>query len=205
MQSTDVIVILFWEYHEEGRWNPSQHVLEFSISEGRESGVGSVVVEFGVFGAPRISVQRSQNTCFKGFWDLWTENRGAPKMPNSTTTDPTPHSRPSDYNVYMDAEALDHNSNCCLVPRNLQRNPHKQAVGTVGGGEGGGPAGSNTSQRQQQADLGATCEMIHRTQHVHTKAIKFWKSFTPATAPALSSTLKMLSTLMKEINVFLLD
>ena len=39
-------------------------------SEGREWGVGSVVVEFGVLGAPRFSVQRSQNTCFKGFWDL---------------------------------------------------------------------------------------------------------------------------------------
>ena len=57
--------------------------------------VGSVVVEIGVFGAPRFSVQRSQNTCFKVFWDLWTENRGASKAPNSTTTDPTPHSRPS--------------------------------------------------------------------------------------------------------------
>ena len=35
----------------------------------------------------------------KGFGDLWTENRGAPKTPNSTTTDPTPHSRPSDYSA----------------------------------------------------------------------------------------------------------
>ena len=33
---------------------------------------------------------------FKGFWDLWTENRGAPKTPNSTTTDLTPHLRPSE-------------------------------------------------------------------------------------------------------------
>ena len=54
-----------------------------------------VVVEFGVFGAPQFSVQRSQNACFKGFWDLWTENRGASKTP-STATDPTP-SRPSDF------------------------------------------------------------------------------------------------------------
>ena len=66
------------------------------LSEGREWGVGSVVVEFGVFGAPLFSVQRSQSTRFKGFWDLWTENWGAPKTPNSTMTDPTPHSRPSD-------------------------------------------------------------------------------------------------------------
>ena len=67
------------------------------LQKKKEWGVGSVVVEFGVFGAPRFSVQRSQNACFKGIWDLWTENRGAPKTPNSTTTDPTPHSRPSDH------------------------------------------------------------------------------------------------------------
>ena len=68
----------------------------YHCSEGREWGVGSVVVEFGVFGAPRFSVQRSQNPLKQVFWDLWTENRGAPKTPNSTTTDPTPHSRPSE-------------------------------------------------------------------------------------------------------------
>ena len=63
----------------------------FPLSEGREWGVGSVVVDFGVFGAPRFSVERSQNMCFKGFWNLWKENRGAPKTPNSTTMDQTPH------------------------------------------------------------------------------------------------------------------
>ena len=31
------------------------------------------------------------------FGDLWTENRGAPKTPNPTTTDLTPHLRPSDF------------------------------------------------------------------------------------------------------------
>ena len=30
------------------------------------------------------------------FWEIWTENRGAPKKPNSTTRDLTPHLRPSD-------------------------------------------------------------------------------------------------------------
>ena len=64
-------------------------------SEGREWGVGSVVVEFCVFGAPQFSVQSSQNTHFKGFG----ENRGAPKTQKSTTTDPTPHSRPSESTV----------------------------------------------------------------------------------------------------------
>ena len=68
---------------------------EFSFSEGRKWGVRSVVVGFGVFGVPRFSVQRPQIPIFKEFWDLWTENRGAPKTPNSTTTDLTPHLRPS--------------------------------------------------------------------------------------------------------------
>ena len=40
--------------------------------------------------APPFSVQRSKNTCSKGFWNLWTENRGAPKTRHPTTTDPTP-------------------------------------------------------------------------------------------------------------------
>ena len=63
---------------------------ETEISEGRKWGVRSVVVEFGVFGAPRFSVQRSQDPLKKVFGDLWTENWGAPKTPNSTTTDLTP-------------------------------------------------------------------------------------------------------------------
>ena len=65
-------------------------------SEGRKWGVRSVVVGSGVFGAPRFSVQRSEIPIFKGFWDLWTEKRGAPKTPKSTTTDLTPHLRPSE-------------------------------------------------------------------------------------------------------------
>ena len=69
-------------------------------SEGREWGVGSVVLDFRVFGAPQFSVQSPQNTYFKGFWGLWTENRGAPKTRKSSTTDPTPHPRPSDPNPY---------------------------------------------------------------------------------------------------------
>ena len=84
-------------------------------SEGREWGVGSVVVEFGVFGAPRFSVQRPQNTYFKGFWDLWTENRGAPKTPNSTTTDPTPHSRPSEIQEIFLANYLCIGSTVCIL------------------------------------------------------------------------------------------
>ena len=47
------------------------------------------------WGTPIFSPE-APNTCFKGFWDLWMESRGAPKTPNSTTTDPTPHSRHSE-------------------------------------------------------------------------------------------------------------
>ena len=39
-----------------------------SGSEGRKWGVRSVVVEFGVFGAPRFSVQKSPNLLKIGIW-----------------------------------------------------------------------------------------------------------------------------------------
>ena len=41
-------------------------------------------------GRPDFQSRGLQIHIFKGFWDLWTENRGAPKTPNSTTTDLTP-------------------------------------------------------------------------------------------------------------------
>ena len=47
-------------------------------------------------GHPDFQSRGPQIPIFKGFRDLWTENRGAPKTPNSTTTDLTPHLRPSD-------------------------------------------------------------------------------------------------------------
>ena len=59
--------------------------------EGAKWGVGSVVVGFRVFEAPRFSVLRYQNTNFQGFWEFWTENWGAPKTQNPTTMDPTPN------------------------------------------------------------------------------------------------------------------
>ena len=46
-------------------------------------------------GRPDFQSRGAQIHIFKGFWDLWTENRGTPKTPNSTTTDLTPHFRPS--------------------------------------------------------------------------------------------------------------
>ena len=47
--------------------NKREKALRCYRSEGREWGVGSVVVDFRVFGVPRFSGQRSQTTCFKGF------------------------------------------------------------------------------------------------------------------------------------------
>ena len=49
-----------------------------------------------VFGAPRFSAQRLQNPCFEGFWsDLEQQIWGAQNA-DPTTTDPMPHSRPSE-------------------------------------------------------------------------------------------------------------
>ena len=60
-------------------------------SEGRECGVGSVVVGFRVFGAPRFSVQRSPNYLFSSVLGLSVGYSGAPqKQRNPTTTDPPP-------------------------------------------------------------------------------------------------------------------
>ena len=56
-------------------------------------------------GRPNFSPEVPKIPIFKGFWDLWTENRGAPKTPNSTTTDLTPHLRPSDYQCPLAALA----------------------------------------------------------------------------------------------------
>ena len=74
--------------------NPYPHFL-VHVATSRKWGVRSVVVEFGIFGAPDFQSKGPQIPIFKGFWGLWTENRGAPKAPNSTTTDLTPHLRPS--------------------------------------------------------------------------------------------------------------
>ena len=52
-------------------------------------GVGFVVVEFGVLGPPIFSPKVPKHLV-RRVWDLWTENQGAPKTPNSTMTDPTP-------------------------------------------------------------------------------------------------------------------
>ena len=53
------------------------------VSEGRKWGVRSVVVEFGVFGAPRFSVQRSQNPLKIGIWGPLDWKSGRPKNAKS--------------------------------------------------------------------------------------------------------------------------
>ena len=56
------------------------------------------------FGARRSSVLGSQNTYFRRVSDFWTENQGAQKTPNPTTTDPTPHSRHTEDSVLLRAD-----------------------------------------------------------------------------------------------------
>ena len=57
------------------------------LSKGRKWGVRSVVA---FLGRPDFQSRGPPIPIFEGFGDLWMENRGAPKAPNSTTTDLTP-------------------------------------------------------------------------------------------------------------------
>ena len=57
-------------------------------------------------GRPNFPSRGTQILIFKGFGGLWTENRGAQKTPNPTTTDLTPHLRPSDSSEIMDIRVL---------------------------------------------------------------------------------------------------
>ena len=61
-----------------------------------DGGLDPSWLNFAFLERPRFSVQRSQDTNFKGFGGLWTKDRGAPNTRKSTTTDPIPHSRPSE-------------------------------------------------------------------------------------------------------------
>ena len=76
-------------YHSENYLNTNQRAAN--------GGLDPSWLDLAFFGAPRFfrpEVPKSFNNWFLG--DLWTENRGAPKTPNPTTTDPTPHLRPSE-------------------------------------------------------------------------------------------------------------
>ena len=61
----------------------------------RMGGVGSVVVGFGVLGAPRFSVRSLKMLALNDFGTSGLKIGAPQKPPNPTTTDPTPHSRPS--------------------------------------------------------------------------------------------------------------
>ena len=58
-------------------------------------------LELAFWGRPGFQSRCPQILIFKGFGDLWAENRGAPRMPNPTMTDPTPHLRLSDQKIIM--------------------------------------------------------------------------------------------------------
>ena len=69
----------------------------FSLPSGRNcaqraanGGSDPSWLNLAFLGRPDFQSRGLQIPIFKGFWDLWTENRGAPKTPNSTTTDLTP-------------------------------------------------------------------------------------------------------------------
>ena len=65
-----------WEFRRQFSYNSPDQNINFTPNPLCITwGPRSVVVEFGVFGAPQFSVERSRNTYFRGFWDLWTENR----------------------------------------------------------------------------------------------------------------------------------
>ena len=68
-------------------------------SEGREWGVRSVVVDFGVFGVPRFSVQRPPNP-LNNYFGTSRLKIGAPqKRENQPRGIQPPHSRPSEERV----------------------------------------------------------------------------------------------------------
>ena len=60
-------------------------------------GVGSVVVESAFLGRPDFQSRGPQTLILKGFGAIWGKHRGRPKNADPTTTDPTPHSRPSEH------------------------------------------------------------------------------------------------------------
>ena len=65
------------------------------MSEGREWEFGSVVVGFRVLGRPDLPSRGPKMLILKGS-GTFGQKIGRPKNANPTTTDPIPHSRPSD-------------------------------------------------------------------------------------------------------------
>ena len=57
---------------------PAPYTLSFHSQRAENGGLDPSWLNLA-FGAPRFSVQRSQNPLKSVFWGLWTENWGAPK------------------------------------------------------------------------------------------------------------------------------
>ena len=70
--------------------------LDLGFQRAANGGSDPSWLNLAFLGRPDFPSRGPQIPIFKGFWGLWTENRGAPKTPNSTTTDLTPHLRPSE-------------------------------------------------------------------------------------------------------------
>ena len=100
------------------RQRESRHSRWIFESEGRKWGVRSVVVGFGVFGgAPIFSPEVRKYLFLKGFRASGLKIGAPPKTPNSTTTDLTPHLRPSDLKM----RNLDNKvGNYCEISRELK-------------------------------------------------------------------------------------
>ena len=74
----------------------------FFSQRAENGGLDPLWLDLAFLGRPDFLSKRSQSPLKKVFLDLWTENRGAPKTRNPTTTDPTPHSRPSDLGLSLE-------------------------------------------------------------------------------------------------------
>ena len=75
--------------------NHGRRLLKFLKSEGRKWGVGSVVVESAFLGRPDFQSRGPKTLILKVSERFGANIWGAPNA-DPTTTDPTPHVRPSD-------------------------------------------------------------------------------------------------------------
>ena len=71
-------------------------VVHNAVKRATNGGLDPSCLDLALLGRPDFQSSGPQIPIFRRLRDLWTENRGAPKTPNPTTTDPTPHSRPSE-------------------------------------------------------------------------------------------------------------
>ena len=67
------------------------------VQSAETGGLDTSWLDIAFLGGPDFQPRGPQTLLFKGFWDLWTKSRGAPKTRKPTTTHPTPHFRPSDW------------------------------------------------------------------------------------------------------------